>query len=347
MSSDNDLLKALGEINDSMGIDSDFIKDRISRAICAVCRNTYGVEDPVVEFDDSGKLSVRIKKTVCEIPENNLQISVDDALKILPDASIGDEIEVPIDTKQFGRISAQTARNVIRQGIRDGEKERITKQLKCYENELVSAQIIKINRNGSMILKIGNSETTLPLSEANLISHRSESSFVKVFVKRIDIDGFKPIPIVSRSTAKLVEKLFETEVPEIKQGLISIESIAREAGIRTKISVKSNDPDIEAVGSCIGDKGARIKPIIEELGGEKIDVIQYYDDPIKYIKSALAPAIVTKIKVVSSDDKFLNECAVGVPSDQLSLAIGIKGQNVKLASKLTGWKLNICSDDEI
>ena len=347
MSNDNDLLKALGEINNDMGIDSNFIKDRILRAICAVCRNTYGIEDPVVEFDESGKLSVRIKKTVSETPENNLQISVDDAQIIVPGSSVGDEIEVPIDTKQFGRISAQTARNVIRQGIRDGEKELIIKQLKCYENELVSAQIIKTNRNGSIILKIGNSETILPPSEASLISHRAEGSFVKVFVKRIDTDGINPIPIVSRSTSKLVEKLFEIEVPEIKQGLISIESIAREAGIRTKISVKSNDPDIEAVGSCIGDKGSRIKSIIEELGGEKIDVIQYYDDPIKYIKSALSPAIVTEIKVVSSDDKFLNECAVGVPNDQLSLAIGIKGQNVKLASKLTGWKLNICSDSEI
>ena len=347
MSNDNDLIKALSEINDEMGISSSFIKDRISRAISAVCRNTYGVEDPVVEFDDSGQLSVKIKKTVCEFPETNLQISLDDARQYFPDASIGDELNIPIDTKQFGRISAQTARNVIRQGIRDGEKENIIKHLKCYENELVSAQIIKFNTNESVILKIGNSETTLSKNEASLISHRAEGSFVKVFVKRIDVDSLHPIPIVSRATPKLVEKLFEIEVPEIKEGLISIESIAREPGVRTKISVKSNDPDIEAVGSCIGDKGSRIKPIIDELGGEKIDVIQYYDDPIKYIKAALAPATVTKVKVVSSDDKFLNECAIGVPSDQLSLAIGIKGQNVKLASKLTGWKLNLCSDNEI
>lgn len=337
----NDFLRALDEINNEMGISADFIREKIKKAICAVCRNTYGVDDPTVEFKDSGDLVVKIPKKVCEVASDENEISLADAIKIDPSSSIGDYVDVEIDTKQFGRISAQTARNVIRQGIRDGEKEIITEKLKCYEGEVVSAQIVRINRNGSMILKIGNTETILSNKESQFACGKNEGDFLKVFVVRIESDSSSPVPIVSRSSPHLVEKLFEMEVPEISQGIVSIESIAREAGVRTKIAVKSSDPSVEAVGSCIGDRGLRVRPIVEELGGEKIDVIKYSEDPIEYISAAVAPAKVVDINILSTDDKAQNECTVTVPDDQLSLAIGVKGQNVKLASRLTGWKLNL------
>ncbi len=343
--SKDDISLALGEIKDEMGISSEFVKDRIKKAISAVCRNTYGVEDPFVEFEDSGGLVVKIPKLVSEEPSSESEISISEAVEVDPEAKVGDTVLVQIDTKQFGRISAQTARSVIRQGIRDGEKEIIVKKLKCYENEVVSAQIIKIKNDGSMILKIGDSETVLSRIESQYVYDKFEGDFIKVYVKRIESDGVSPIPIVSRSSAELVRKLFEIEVPEISQNIVSIEAIAREPGVRTKMAVKSSDPDVDAVGACIGDRGTRIKSVIEEIGGksgkEKIDVIRYYEDPSAFIEASIAPARVIDINVVSTDDKFQNECTVTVPDDQLSLAIGIRGQNVKLASRLTGWKLNL------
>lgn len=343
--SKNDISLALGEIKDEMGIDSDFVKERIKKAICAVCRNTYGVEEPFVEFEDSGGLVVKIPKLVSENPKDETEVSLSEAIEVDPDAKIGDTILVQIDTKQFGRISAQTARSVIRQGIRDGEKEIIVKKLKCYENEVVSAQIVRMKSDGSMILKIGNSETVLSRVESQYVYDKAEGDFIKVYIKRIESDGISPIPIVSRSSAELVRKLFEIEIPEIAQKIVSIESIAREPGVRTKMAVKSADPDVDAVGACIGDRGARIKSVVEEISGEsgkeKIDVIRYSEDPIEFIKASIAPAKVIDINVVSTDDKFQNECTVTVPDGQLSLAIGIRGQNVKLASRLTGWKLNL------
>lgn len=341
----DDISLALGEIKDEMGISSDFVKERVKKAICAICRNAYGVEEPFVEFEDSVGLVVKIPKLVSEEPKNESEIALIDAIKINPNAKLGDSVLAQIDTKRFGRISAQTARSVIRQGIRDGEKEIIIERLKCYENEIVSAQIVKIKDDGSMILKIGDSETVLSRIESHYVYDKVEGDFIKVYVKSIDTKGDSPIPKVSRSSAELVRKLFEIEVPEISQKIISIEAIARIPGVRTKVAAKSNDPNVDGVGACIGDRGTRIKSIVEEISGtsgnEKIDVIKYYEDPMEFIEASISPARVIDINVVPTDDRFQNECTVTVPDDQLSLAIGIGGQNVKLASRLTGWKLNL------
>ena len=339
----SDILNALKEIKTEVGIDTESIKDSISKAILSVCKNTYGIEDPIIEFNPSGELIVKVQKTVCEkVEDEMIQISLEDALKINSGVKMGDLVEDAVDTKQFGRIAAQTVRNVVRQGIRDGEKAIVTQKLRCYEKELVSAQIVRINRKlNTAILKIGEVETTLSRHDMNFLGKRKEGDFIKVYVVRIETDGIVPVPIVSRSCAELVRKLFEFEIPEISQGIVSIKSIAREAGLRTKISVSSNDPDVDPIGACIGTNRARIRTIINEIDGEKIDVINYYDDPVEYIGAAIAPARVVEVQVNSDSDNTQNECSVTVPDDQLSLAIGQKGQNVRLASRLTGWKISL------
>lgn len=339
----SDIFGALKEINSEIGIDLEYIKEKIAKAISAVCKNTYGI-DVLVEFNsESGEVIVKTNKTVCEkIEDEMIQISLENALKINPEVKIGDSIEARIDTKKFDRVAAQTVRNVIRQGIRDGEKELVAKKLRCYEKELVSAEIIRIDQeNSSAILKIGESETTISKHDFKFIGNRSEGEFIKVYVLRIETDGLMPIPIVSRSCPELVCKLFESEVPEIKEGIVSIKSVSREAGSRTKIAVSSNNNDVDPVGACIGDHSSRIRAVIFELNGEKIDVIKYSEDPAEYISAAISPATAISVQVDDESDNIQNECCVTVPDNQLSLAIGLKGQNVRLASRLTGWKINL------
>lgn len=339
----SDLFGVLGEINSEMGIDLEYIKEKIAKAISAVCKNTYGI-DATVEFDvSSGEILVKADKTVCKkVEDDMIQISLDDALKINSSAKIGDTVNAKIDTKQFGRIAAQTVRNVIRQGIRDGERELAAKKLKCYEKELVSAKILRIDyKNNSAILKVGESETALSKHDFNFVAGRKEGDFLKVYVLRIETDSIMPVPIVSRSCPELVCKLFESEVPEIKEGIVVIKSVAREAGSRTKIAVASNDVAVDPVGACIGDHGSRIRAVTSELDGEKIDIIKYSDDSAQYISSAISPAVALSVQVDSESENIQNECCVTVPDNQLSLAIGIRGQNVRLASKLTGWKINL------
>lgn len=340
----SELFEALSAINSEVGINPEYMKEKIVQAITSVLKNSYGIDNPVVDFDSkSGKLVVKVNKTVCEcVDDDVIQISLEDATAIDPSAKIGDIIEASVDTTKFGRVATQTVRSVVRQGMRDGEKAVVAKKLKCYEGELVSAKIVRMNLKAeNVILKIGESETLLPKKDIKFIWPRKEGDFIKVYVSRIDTDGRYPVPVVSRSCPELVTKLFENEVPEIQDGTVTIKSISREPGMRTKIAVESSDDFLDPVGACIGNHGSRIKEIVDELNGEKIDVIKYSDDPIEYITAALSPAKVLSIQVDSGDNNIQNECSVSVPDNQLSLAIGLKGQNVKLAAKLTGWRINI------
>lgn len=341
----SDLFDALGAINSEVGIDPEYMKERIVQAITSVMKNGYGIDDPVVEFDnESGDLILKVNKIVSDVVDDDFtQISLEDALKIDSSAQIGNTVLSRIDTKKFGRIAAQTVRTVVRQGLRDGEKDLVTKKLKCYEKELVSAKIIRMNaETETVLLKIGECETLLPNKDFKLVWPRKEGDFLKVYVSNIVTDGYYPVPIVSRSCSELVSKLFENEVPEIQDGLVVIKSVARDPGVRCKIAVASTDPGFkEPVGACIGVHGSRIKQVVDELNGEKIDVINYSEDPVEFITAALAPAKVLGVQVDSDSSNISNDCSVSVPDNQLSLAIGVKGQNVKLAARLTGWKINL------
>lgn len=337
-----ELFEALDLFEKEKGISVDYMFTQIERAIVVACKNNYGGNDNVVfNIDrDKRKFAVKIVKTVREEAEDkNFEISLEDALKISKNAKIDEEIQVPLDPNELGRIAIQTARNVIRQGIRDGEKGQMLQEFQSKLGELVSAIVERIDpKTGAASITIGKSQVTLPKSEQIGDEVLKEGDHIKVYVADIKDSGKGPHAIISRSHPELVKRLFEQEVPEIFDGIVEIKSISREAGSRTKMAVVSNDPEVDAVGACIGTRGSRVNVIVDQLAGEKIDIIEYSDDPVKYISAALSPATVNSVKIAEDGSK---ECKVTVPDGQLSLAIGNKGQNARLAARLTGWKIDI------
>lgn len=348
MSKGNEIFEALSVLEVERGIPVDFMIDKIKKAIFTACKNSYnGNDDAIVDIDnEKGVFDVRLMKTVVEeVLDKGNEITIKDAKKINKNALIGEKIPVKLDTKEFGRIAAQTARNIIRQGIRDGERSQIMKEFQKRYQELVSAVVEKVDdKSGNATIKIGKAETILPKNEQLPNDNIKEGDHIKVYIVDVRESEKGPKVIISRTHPDLVKRLFETEVPEIHDGLIEIKSVSREAGLRTKIAVYSNEPEVDAVGACIGTKGNRVCAVVNELGGEKIDIIEYSEDPIKFICSALSPANVISVKTAEGEERV---CKVIVPDNQLSLAIGNRGQNVRLAAKLTGWKIDIKPESEL
>ena len=341
MSAEN--FKSLRLLETERGISMDFMLEKINKAIVAACKNNYdGNEEVIVSIDEEKSLfKVELLKTVVkkvEIPGK--EISLTEAKKINKKAKLGEQVGIVLDTKDFGRIAAQTARNIIRQGIKDGEKSLITKEFQNKLNQIVSALIERIDsKTGAFTLRIGKAESTLPKNEQIGNEKVKEGDHLKVYVSDVKSSEKGPKIMISRTNSNFVKKLFESEIPEIAEGIIEIKSVSREAGSRSKVALVSNNPKVDAIGSCIGSHGTRLNAIIEELGGEKIDLVEYSEDPAKYIAAALAPAHV--INVEFTEEETSNTCKVTVPDNQLSLAIGNKGQNVRLAARLTGYKIDI------
>ena len=280
-----------------------------------------------------------IKTVVEEIEDEANEILLEDAKQISKRAAVGKEIGIPLDPKKFGRIAVSASKNVIHGGIRDGEKGQVLREFQSKYKEILTATVERIDpKTGNATLKFGKAEAVLPKSEQIGEEELCEGDKVKVYVVDVKVGDRGPKAIISRTHPDFVRKMFETEVPEIFDGIVEIKSISREAGSRTKMAVISNDPEIDAVGSCIGTRGARVNTIVEELGGEKIDIIVYDEDPEKYIAASLDPATVVKVELAEDGTK---SCKVTVPDGQLSLAIGNKGQNARLAAKLTGSKIVI------
>jgi transcription termination/antitermination protein NusA len=337
----SEIFDALTLLEKERGISVDFMVDRIKKAILTACKNSYGNDDCVVNVDQAkGSFEVYLRKTVAEdIEDTGREITLEKAREIDPAAVPGDKVPVQLDTKEFGRIAAQTARNIIRQGIRDGERDRMLQEFESKHQELVSAVVEQVDpRTGAATLTIGKAEAVLPKSEQVTGEVLREGDHIKVYVADVKETEKGPRAIISRVHPDLVKRLFEAEVPEIYDGTVEIRAVSREAGSRTKIAVLSHNPDVDAVGSCIGTKGMRVNHIVSELGGEKIDIVEYSDDPQKFIASALSPASVLSVTPAEDGSRA---CRVTVPDDQLSLAIGNKGQNARLAAKLTGWKIDI------
>ncbi|MGN1466871.1 MAG: transcription termination factor NusA [Ruminococcus sp.] len=337
-----ELFEAIKLFEKEKGISADYMFSQIERAIVVACKNNYGGNDNVVfnVDEEKGKFTVKLVKTVREVAEDkNFEISLEDALKISKKAKVDEELEIPMDPQELGRIAIQTARNVIRQGIRDGEKGQMLQEFQSKLGELVTAVVERIDpKTGAASITIGKAQVTLPKNEQIGDEVLKEGDHIKVYIADIKDSGKGPHAIISRSHPDLVKRLFEQEVPEIYDGIVEIKSISREAGSRTKMAVLSKDAEVDAVGACIGAKGARVNQIVDELGGEKIDIIEYSDDPVKYISAALSPATVLSVKVAEDGSK---NCRVTVPDGQLSLAIGNKGQNARLAARLTGWRIDI------
>ncbi len=338
-----DLFEALDLLKTERGIPVDFMLERIEKAIIKACKNNYNGNDNVkINFDKNrGIFDVYLMKTVVdEVEIPGKEISLQDAREIDANVKIEDEVPVKLNTKDFGRIAAQTARNIIRQGIRDGERGQMLKEFNSRMHEVVSALVEKIDpRTGAASLRIGKAEAVLPKSELVGAESLREGDRIKVYIADVKETEKGPKAIISRTNVELVRKLFEKEIPEISNGVIEIKAIAREAGARTKMAVYSQDPNVDAVGSCIGAKGNRITAVLNELNGEKVDIIEYDEDPVKFIIAALAPAEVCKVDVTSEGMQL--SCVAVVPDTQLSLAIGNKGQNVRLAARLTGWRIDI------
>lgn len=337
----SEIFDALSLLEKEKGIPVDFMIDKIKKAVVTACKNSYGNEDCVVNVDQAkGVFEVYLRKTVVEeVTEPGKEILLEKARGIDPAAALGEKVAVLLNTKDFGRIAAQTARNIIRQGIRDGERGQMMQEFESRHQELVSALVDQVDpRTGAATLIIGKAEAVLPKSEQVPGETLVEGTHVKVYVADVKETEKGPRAMISRIHPDLVKRLFETEVPEIYDGTVEIKAVSREAGSRTKIAVLSHNPDVDAVGSCIGSHGARVNSIVSELGGEKVDIVEYSDDPKKFVASALSPASVLSVEPAEDGSRA---CRVTVPDGQLSLAIGNKGQNARLAARLTGWKIDI------
>lgn len=343
---------AIDQIEREKGIPKSYMLDKINQALLAAMKkdNPVATENMVVNIDEASKrIDMYIRKTVVEEVENPaVEILIDEARKKAPLSEVGDIINVGVETKKFGRIAAQAAKQVIIQGIREAERGIIYDEFTSKEHEILTGIVTRVEpRNGSVSIRIGsNSESTeamLSSSERAPNEHYKEGDRVKVYVVEVRKSTRGPQVLISRTHPGLVKRLFELEVPEIFDGLVEIKSISREAGSRTKMAVSSNDSEVDPIGACIGPKGGRVAAIVDELGGEKIDIIKYSEDPAEYIGAALAPADVIDVTVSAEE----NSCTVIVPNDQLSLAIGKEGQNARLAARLTGYKIDIRPENQV
>lgn len=337
-----EFFEALKGLAKEKGIDPEYLMERIQAAIVVAVKKDYGGEDniAVVMDPDKSEFSVSIRKTVVdEVTDPDREMTLEQAQRYDKRAAVGKDVEIKLDTKEFGRIAAQSAKHVIRQGIREAEKNQQVLEFQRRKQELVTVQIVRVDpRSGAATVQVGKGETVLPKSEQMETDDIREGARIKVYVVDVKETEKGLRALVSRTHPGLVTRMFESEVPEIFDGVVEIKAVAREAGSRTKMAVLSHDENVDAVGACIGQRGVRVANIVEELGGEKIDIVEYSDDPATFIGAALAPAKVLKVEMAPDGSK---SCKVTVPDSQLSLAIGNKGQNARLAVKLTGWKIDI------
>ena len=339
---EENLFEALSLIEKEKGIPAEFMLEQITKAIVTACKNSYGGNDDVtVQYNKSkGRLEAKLNKTVVEeITDMNREIALAAAKKIDPNVQLGDKVGITLDPKNFGRIAVMTARNMIRQGIRDGEKEQALSEYQSKLQDIVTATVEQVDPDtGNATLKLGKAIAILPKNDQVAGEVLKVGDLIKVYVVNVKSGDKGPRAIISRTHSDFVRRLFEEQVPEIFDGVVEIKSVSREAGSRTKIAVLSHDTEVDAVGACIGPKGQRVGNIVSQLNGEKIDIIEYSDDPVEFIKKSLSPAEVLSVTLDPSGEKI---CKATVPDSQLSLAIGNKGQNVRLAAKLTNWKIDI------
>ncbi len=337
-----EFFEALKLLEKEKGIPGDYLLEKIRAAIIiAVKRDFGGKENIVVVMEPAtGEFNVSLHKTVVEeVLDPDEEMTLDEALRYKKNAKVGDVVEIQLETKQFGRIAAQTAKHVIRQGIREAERGQQLQEFQRRNQELVTALVTRVDaKTGAATLEIGKAEAVLPKSEQLGEEELHEGDRIKVYVVDVREGDKGPRALISRTHPGLVKRLFEMEVPEIFNGVVEIKAVSREAGSRTKLAVLSHDENVDAVGACIGPRGARVAGIVDELGGEKIDIVEYSEEPEKFIATALSPAKVLSVEV---DPEGAKSCRVTVPDAQLSLAIGNKGQNARLAAKLTGWKIDI------
>ena len=346
-----EFFEAIADIEREKGIPREYMYNKINQAMLTAYRKDTpdcGDNIEVILDEAKRKIDMVVKKTVVEeVSDPYYEINLDAAKKITKRAKIGDVVNVPVETKKFGRIAAQAAKQVIIQGIREAERGMIYEEFNSKEHEVLTGVVNKIDpRTGNIYIKISSNSdyTDAMLSPQECIRGEvlREGDRIKVYVVEVRNSTRGPQVLISRTHPGLVKRLFELEVPEIFDGTVEIKSIAREAGSRTKMAVWSSDPNVDPIGACVGPKGGRVASIVDALGGEKIDIVKYSETPEEFIAAALAPSEVVSVTLLEEG----RSCRVVVPDSQLSLAIGKEGQNARLAAKLTGYKIDIKPESE-
>lgn len=340
----SEFIEALAEIEKEKGISKEIIFDALESALISSYKKNFGSSQNVeVEIDRiTGKVGVYAKKTIVEDVEDDfLEVSIEEAREKDDKYQLGDVLIVEITPKNFGRIAAQTAKQVVIQRIKDAERDVIFDEFINRENEIITGMIQRISKN-NVYIDLGKTEGVLPPTEQIEGEVYNQGDRIKLFILEVKKTTKGPQIILSRSHPGLVKRLFELEVPEIHEGVVDIYAISREAGSRTKIAVHSKDPNVDPVGACVGFKGSRVKAIVEELNGEKIDIVIWSKDIEVFIANSLSPSKVVKVEVNEKERSAM----IVVPDYQLSLAIGKEGQNARLAAKLTNWKIDIKSESQ-
>src|SRR5512146_3050432 len=341
----SELYNVIETISSEKGIDPQIVVSAVEDAIVVATRKYYKTQENLraVLDKESGHIRAYAVKQIVETVEDPLaQVSLEEAQKYNPEAEVGGELLLEKPTEVLGRIAAQLAKQVIFQKVREAERDTVYNEYIGRVNEIVNATV-KRQEGPDLIFDIGKAEARMPRKEQSRLESFAIGERVRVVIARVEKAAKGPQVIVSRAAPELVTHLFQTEVPEIYDNTVVIRAIAREAGERTKIAVLSRDRDVDSVGACVGMKGMRVQSIIRELRGEKIDIIEYSDDPVVFATHALSPAKISRVSVLDANEKHME---VIVDDTQLSLAIGKKGQNVRLAAKLLAWKIDIKSEEE-
>lgn len=341
-----ELIEAIRLLEKERGIDAEILFEAIEESLVSAYKREFEAKttDNIrAEVDrETGEMRVYLTKTVVEqVEDPNAEMSLEEARALSEDFDLGDMMEYQLSPQDFGRLAAQTAKNVINQKLSSAERERIQNEFSNRVGE-ISAGVVQRKDRREVIVDIGRAEAVLPFNEQVRNDGYNFNQRMRFYILKVDEKKGRPIVYVSRSHPNLVRKLFEQEVPEISSGIVEIVSVAREAGSRSKIAVASRDSNVDGVGACVGQRGLRVQAVMDELMGEKIDIIEWDADSTVFISNALSPAKVVKVDILP-DEKIAR---VVVPDHQLSLAIGREGQNARLAARLTGWKIDIKSESQ-
>jgi len=345
----SEFMEALEQIGKEKGISKETLIQAIEGALISGYKRNFStpqgaVQNVVVHIDrETGEIKVFAQKEVVEeVTDERLEISLEDARKIDPRYEIGDTAQIEVTPKEFGRIAAQTAKQVVVQRIREAERGIIYETFLDKKDDIITGTVQRIEQK-NVFVDLGKTEAIIPPNEQMPNEHYEPNERIKLYVADVKKTTKGPQIVLSRNHPNLLKRLFELEVPEIYDGVVEIKSVAREAGYRSKISVHSRNPNVDAVGACVGPKGARVQAIVNELKGEKIDIVKWDADPEKYVANALSPAKVVAVEINEKE----KVARVVVPDYQLSLAIGKEGQNARLAAKLTNWKIDIKSESQV
>ncbi len=339
-----EIKKLVEAFSKEKGIPREVIIEALEEGMRAAARKRFGPKAIVdAQYnEETGDIEVfRFRKVVDKLQDPDTEITLEEARKLDPNVQIGDEIGTQIEIQELGRIAAQLAKQILTQKVRGAERELVYQEFKDRVGQIVSGFVHRFDR-GNVIVQLGRAEAILPVSEQIPSEKYTRGSRIRALIIEVNKGGKDPQIVLSRTHPDFLKKLFELEVPEIREGIVKIIAVAREPGSRAKMAVVSSDPDVDPVGTCVGLKGSRVQGVVKELRGEKIDIIPWSPDPARLVYNALAPAECTRV-VIDEENKTLE---VIVPDDQLSLAIGKQGQNVRLASKLLGWRIDVMSETQ-